>query len=50
MRNAKDTLEKDAVGRLWAGKSNGKCLYATVFAKENGLDVMGQLDKLFGAE
>jgi len=47
LRNAKDTLEKDAVGRLWAEKSDGKCLYATVFKNEGGLDVKGQLDKLF---
>ena len=31
-----------------AAKSGGKCLYATVYIKENGLDVKGQLDKLFG--
>ena len=47
LRNAKDTLEKDAIGRLWAEKSGGKCLYATVFKNEGGLDVKGQLDKLF---
>ena len=47
LRNAKDTLEKDAIGRLWAAKSGGKCLYATVFKSEGGLDVKGQLDKLF---
>lgn len=48
LRKADDTLEKDAVGRLWAAKSSGKCLYATVFKSEGGLDVKGQLDKLFG--
>ena len=48
LRNAKDTLEKDAIGRLWAAKSSGKCLYATVYKSEGGLDVKGQLDKLFG--
>ena len=31
-----------------AAKSGGKCLYATVYIKENGPDVKGQLDKLFG--
>ncbi len=50
LRNAKDTLEKDAIGRLWAAKSGGKCLYATVFKSEGGLDVKGQLDKLFANE
>ena len=33
LRNAKDTLEKDAIGRLWAAKSGGKCLYATVYMR-----------------
>ena len=47
LRNTKDTLEKDAIGRLWAAKSGGKCLYATVFKSEGGLDVKGQLDKIF---
>lgn len=48
LRNSADTLEKDAIGRLWAEKSGGKCLYATVFKSEGGLDVRGQLCKLFG--
>ncbi len=47
LRNTKDTLEKDAVGRLWASKSGGKCLYATVYKTDRGLDVKGQLDKMF---
>ena len=50
LRNAKDTLEKDAIGRLWAAKSGGKCLYATVYKSDGGLDVKGQLDKLFANE
>ena len=41
-------VEKDAIGRLWAAKSGGKCLYATVYKSEGLLDVKGQLDKLFG--
>ncbi|MBO4648751.1 MAG: DEAD/DEAH box helicase family protein [Lentisphaeria bacterium] len=48
LRNTRDTLEKDAVGRLWATKSSGKCLYATVYKINDGLDVKGQLDKMFG--
>lgn len=47
LRNTKDTLEKDAIGRLWAAKSSSKCLYATVFKSDGGLDVKGQLDKIF---
>ncbi len=38
---------KDAIGRLWAAKSGSKCLYATVYKSEGGLDVRAQLDKLF---
>ncbi len=50
LRNARDTLEKDAIGRLWAAKSGGSCLYATVYKSEGGLDVRGQLDKLFSTK
>ena len=50
LRNTKDTLEKDAVGRLWAAKSGGKCLYATVYKINDGLDVKEQLDKMFGGK
>ena len=46
LRNTKDTLEKDAIGRLWAAKSGGKCLFATVYKIDDGLDVKGQLDKV----
>ena len=47
LRNSKDTVEKDAVGHLWADKSGGKCLYATVYKMNGGLDVKGQLDRMF---
>ena len=50
LRNTKDTLEKEAIGRLWAAKSGGKCLYATVYKSEGGLGVKGQLDKLFSTK
>ena len=43
-----DTIEKDAIGRLWASKSNGKCLYRTVYKTDSGKDVAGQLNELFG--
>ncbi|MBR1870244.1 MAG: DEAD/DEAH box helicase family protein [Kiritimatiellae bacterium] len=49
LRNAKDTLEKDAIGRLWAERSGGRCLYATVFMDNNGLNVQSQLDRLFAS-
>ena len=42
-----DTIEKDAIGRLWASKSNGKCLYRTVYKEDAGKDVVQQLNELF---
>ncbi|MBQ7252497.1 MAG: hypothetical protein IJS32_07845 [Kiritimatiellae bacterium] len=42
-----ETLEKSAIGRLWADLSGGKCLYATVFREKKGADVRAQLDALF---
>lgn len=41
-----DTIEKDAIGRLWASKSE-KCLYKTVYKDDAGKDVVAQLDELF---
>ena len=50
LRNANDTIEKDAIGRRWAANSNGKYLFATVFKSEGGMDVRQQLDRLFEAQ
>ena len=47
LRGDSDTLQKDAVGRLWAEKSRGNCLYATVYREDRGVDVAGQIDRLF---
>jgi type III restriction enzyme len=41
-----DTIEKDAIGRLWASKSD-KCLYKTVSINDDGKDIAKQLDELF---
>ena len=42
------TLEKTAIGRLWARLSEGRCLYATIVKQtSDGLDVRAQLDALF---
>ena len=41
-----DTIEKDAIGRLWASKSD-KCLYKTVYINDDGKDIAKQLDDLF---
>lgn len=50
LRGNSETLEKDAIGRLWADKSHGKCLYATVYKEDRGVDVAGQIDRLFRSE
>ncbi len=47
LRNTNDTLEKDAIGCLWARKSHGHCLFAMVFKDKNGMDVRQQLNRLF---
>ncbi len=45
-----DTLEKSAIGRLWAEASCGKCLYATVTERdEAGRDTRTQIDDLFSS-
>ena len=50
LRNSRDTLEKDAIGRLWASRSGGKYLYATIYKVNNGLDLKGQLDQMFAGK
>ena len=43
-----DTVEKTAVGKLWAELSAGRCVYATVVKRDaGGRDVRTQLDRLF---
>ncbi len=48
LRNNDDTLEKRAVGRLWADSSHGHCLFAMVFKEDKGLDMRGQMNQLLG--
>lgn len=49
LRNVPMEIEKDQVGRLWAEKSGGKCLFLMAFAKDSqGRDVRGQLDAITG--
>jgi len=51
LRHHPETVAKDAIGRLWASQSAGKCLYATAYrTSARGLDVRAQLDELFGAK
>ncbi|MDP1691252.1 MAG: DEAD/DEAH box helicase family protein [Burkholderiaceae bacterium] len=37
-------IEKGEVGRLWAARSGGRCLFAMVFKERDGLGVAQQLD------
>lgn len=47
LRNMPSEIEKDQVGRLWAEKSAGKCLFLMAFEKDSkGRDVRGQLDAI----
>jgi type III restriction enzyme len=49
LRNVPMEIEKDQVGRLWAEKSDGKCLFLMAFAKDSqGRDVRGQVDAIVG--
>ena len=38
-------IEKDQVGRLWAERSDGKCLFLMAYLSEQGMDVRQQLDR-----
>lgn len=43
-----DTVEKTAVGKLWAEQDTSQYLYATIYGgAPNGVDVEGQLARLF---
>ena len=45
LRTVPSEIEKDQVGRLWAERSDGKCVFLMAFEKdEKGRDVRGQLD------
>jgi type III restriction enzyme len=47
LRNVPKEIEKDQVGRLWAEKSGGRCLFLMAFARDaQGRDVSGQIDRL----
>ena len=49
LRNVPTEIEKDQVGRLWAERSGGKCLFLMAFEKDGqGRDVRGQLDAVIG--
>lgn len=47
LRNVPREIEKDQVGRLWAEKSGGRCLFLMAFEKDGqGNDVRGQIDAI----
>lgn len=49
LRNLPSEIEKDQVGRLWAQKSRGRCVFLIVFKRDaKGRDVRGQLDTEIG--
>ena len=37
-------IEKGEVGKLWAARSGGRCLFAMVFKETGGLGVVQQID------
>ena len=44
LRGVPKEIEKGQVGRVWAERSQGRCLFALVFKQERGLNVARQLD------
>lgn len=48
LRTMQSEIEKDQVGRLWAERSDGKCLFLMAYLSEQGMDVRQQLDKAIG--
>jgi len=50
LRNVAKEIEKDQVGKVWAERSAGQCLFAMVFKLERGLTVAQQLDAVLHAK
>ena len=46
LRSLPSEIEKDQVGRLWAERSESKCLFLMAYLVESGMDVRGQLDAI----
>ncbi len=49
LRNVAKEIEKDQVGRVWAERSAGRCLFAMVFKLDRGLTVAQQVDAVLRA-
>ena len=50
LRHDPKEIEKDQVGRLWAERGKGKCLFLTAFEKDGqSRDVRAQIDHVIGA-
>lgn len=43
-----ETVEKDAVGRLWAAQDKTKYVYATIYKGKDGKTAGQQIDAVFG--
>jgi len=46
LRNDPKEIEKDQVGRLWAKKSGGKCVFRFVYLNDGGVGMAGQVDSI----
>jgi type III restriction enzyme len=44
LRSVPKEIEKEQVGRLWAGHSGGRCRFAFVFKPEGGMNLTQQID------
>jgi type III restriction enzyme len=44
LRAVPKEIEKAQVGRVWAERSGGRCLFAMLFKLDSGLNVAQQLD------
>jgi type III restriction enzyme len=47
LRTLVSEIEKRKVGELWAGSSNGKCVFRFVYLDDNGMNMAQQISKAF---
>ncbi len=47
LRTLPSEIEKRKVGELWAANSGGKCMFQFVYLDDGGLNMQGQIDKVF---
>lgn len=46
-RNLPSEIEKGQIGKLWAARSQGRCVFRFVYLSDGGLDIQRQLDQAF---